>query len=112
MAELLHKLRECLTIPEAAAHLSTAFGESVTEADVLRLGLDDHLTLSINYVNPVWGWLGRASTDAGQRTREAVAARTADQGIVPLRRQNRRGQPVSVLGVSRTVPSHRCCRSR
>ena len=63
MAELLYKLREWLTIPEAAAHLTNALGESVTEADVLRLGLDDHLTLSINYVNPVWGWLGRASAD-------------------------------------------------
>ena len=63
MAELLYKLREWLTIPEAAAHLTNALGESVTEADVLRLGLDDKLTLSINYVNPVWGWLGRASAD-------------------------------------------------
>ena len=44
MAEL-YKLREWLTVPDAAAHLSAAFDEQqVTEADVDRLGLDGHLT--------------------------------------------------------------------
>lgn len=48
MAELLYRLKKWLTVPDAAAHLSIAFGEEVTEADVLRLGLDGHLTLSVN----------------------------------------------------------------
>ena len=44
---------------DAAAHLSIAFGERVTEADVLRLGLDGHLTLSVDFVNHGSGRLGK-----------------------------------------------------
>jgi hypothetical protein len=47
----LLNLREWLTVPKAARHLSILFGEEVTEADVLRLVLDGHLTLSVNFVN-------------------------------------------------------------
>ena len=47
----LWKLKEWLTVPEAARHLSIMFGEDVNEADVLRLALDGHLKLSINFVN-------------------------------------------------------------
>lgn len=38
-------------MPDAAKHLSIAFGEEVSEADVLRLALDGHLKLSVNFVN-------------------------------------------------------------
>lgn len=47
----LTKLRPWLTVPEAARYLALVFGEEVTEADVLRLGLDGHLTLSVRFVN-------------------------------------------------------------
>lgn len=47
----LFKLKEWLIMPDAAKHLSIAFGEEVTEADVLRLALDGHLKLSVNFVN-------------------------------------------------------------
>ena len=47
----LLNLKPWLTIPDAARRLSVSFGEDVTEADVLRLGLDGHLTLSVNFVN-------------------------------------------------------------
>ncbi|MBU0485089.1 MAG: hypothetical protein KKB30_11330 [Proteobacteria bacterium] len=47
----LFKLKEWLTIQETAKHLSIMFGEEVSEADVLRLGLDRHLKLSVNFVN-------------------------------------------------------------
>ncbi len=47
----LFKLKKWLTIPETAKHLSIMFGEEVQEADVLRLGLDRHLKLSVNFVN-------------------------------------------------------------
>lgn len=50
MSKLL-KLKEWLTVPDAARHLSIAFGEEVSEADVLRLALDGHLKLSVNFVN-------------------------------------------------------------
>jgi hypothetical protein len=48
----LLKLKEWLTVPDAARHLSILFGEEVSEADVLRLALDGHLTLSVDFVNP------------------------------------------------------------
>lgn len=47
----LFKLKEWLTVPDAARHLSIAFGEDVSEADVLRLALDGRLKLSVNFVN-------------------------------------------------------------
>ena len=47
----LYRLREWLTLPEAAKKLSLSFGEDVTEADVLRLTLDGHLRLSVYFVN-------------------------------------------------------------
>jgi hypothetical protein len=47
----LLKLKEWLTVAEAARHLSIMFDEEVSEPDVLRLGLDGHIALSINMVN-------------------------------------------------------------
>jgi hypothetical protein len=47
----LLNLKEWVTVPEAARHLSLLFGEDVSEADVLRLALDRKLKLSINLVN-------------------------------------------------------------
>ncbi len=47
----LFQLKEWLTVPEAARHLSIIFDEDVSEADVLRLSLDGHLKLSVNFVN-------------------------------------------------------------
>jgi hypothetical protein len=47
----LFNLKEWLTVADAARHLSIVFGEDVTEADVLRLGLDGRLRLSVYFVN-------------------------------------------------------------
>lgn len=47
----LFKLKEWLTVPEAARHLSILFDEDVSEADVLRLALDKHIKLSVYFVN-------------------------------------------------------------
>lgn len=47
----LFKLKKWLTLPESARYLALAFGEEVNESDVLRLALDGHLTLSVNFVN-------------------------------------------------------------
>lgn len=47
----LFKLKKWVTVPEAARHLAIVFGEEVVESDVLRLALDGHLTLSVNFVN-------------------------------------------------------------
>jgi hypothetical protein len=47
----LFKLREWLTLPDAARHLSIMFDEKVNETDILRLALDGHLKLSVYFVN-------------------------------------------------------------
>ena len=45
--DTLRKLREWLTLEEAASVLSTALSEDVDASDVLRLVLDERLKLSI-----------------------------------------------------------------
>ena len=47
----LFTLKKWLTLQETARHLAIVFGEDVCEADVLRLALDGHLVLSVNFVN-------------------------------------------------------------
>ena len=51
MSKLL-KLKEWLTVPDAARHLSILFDEEVGEADVLRLALDGYLRLSVRFMDP------------------------------------------------------------
>lgn len=58
MNKLLN-LKPWLSLPAAARHLSIMFGEDVSEADVLRLGLDGHLVLSVDFVNHAFGRPGR-----------------------------------------------------
>ena len=55
----LFKLKQWLTLPEAVRHLTGICGEEVTEADIFRLALDGHLTLSINIVNNTPARLGQ-----------------------------------------------------
>lgn len=47
----LFRLKEWLTVPETARHLSIIFSEEVKEVDVLRLCIDRHMKLSVNFVN-------------------------------------------------------------
>jgi hypothetical protein len=47
----LFNLKQWLTVPDAARHLSVLFGEDVSEADVLHLALNGCLTLSVEFVN-------------------------------------------------------------
>jgi hypothetical protein len=47
----LTTLRRWLTVPEAARYLALVFGDDVTEADILRFGLDGQLKLSVRFVN-------------------------------------------------------------
>jgi hypothetical protein len=50
----LFKLKQWLTLSDTAKHLSGICGEEVTEADILRLGLDKHLKLSVYFVNKTY----------------------------------------------------------
>jgi hypothetical protein len=56
----LFRLREWLTVKEAAQHLAAIFQEDVTEAELLRLALDGQLTLSVNFVNHARARVGPA----------------------------------------------------
>jgi len=47
----LFNLKKWLLLPEAAKYLSMLLNEEVSETDVLRLALDKHLTLSVDFVN-------------------------------------------------------------
>lgn len=51
--EKLFKLKQWLTLSEAANHLSIQFGEDVAIADVLRFGLDNKLKLSVIFLGQV-----------------------------------------------------------
>jgi len=51
LKQKLLNLKQWLTVADAARHLGILFGEDVSEADVLRLALDGHLTLSVYFVN-------------------------------------------------------------
>lgn len=55
----LFSLKEWLTLDDAAHHLSLIFDEEVVVADVLRLALDGHLTLSVWFVNKTQARKGR-----------------------------------------------------
>jgi hypothetical protein len=55
----LFNLKKWLTLPDTARHLTLLFGEDVTEADVLRLALDGHLRLSVNFVNSSFAMSGK-----------------------------------------------------
>ena len=55
----LFTLKKWLTLPETAKHLSIVFGEEICEADILRLAIDGHLKLSVNFVNHAKARSGR-----------------------------------------------------
>lgn len=54
----LFKLKKWLTLEDAINHISTILDEPVTEADIYRLALDNHLTLSVNLINGAYVHLG------------------------------------------------------
>lgn len=55
----LFKLKEWLTIPATARHLSHLLDDVVEEADILQMALDGHLRLSVNFPNRAKAKLGR-----------------------------------------------------
>lgn len=54
----LFNLKEWLSLEDAAKRLSIDFDEDVSVADVLRLGQDKHLRLSVHFVNYVYAKKG------------------------------------------------------
>jgi hypothetical protein len=87
----LFNLKKWLTIGDAARHLTLLFGEAVNEHDVLQLGLDGHLMLSLEFVNTQVArpcavratdqdWLSRSGTRSNSVS-EAVKAYYSDKVI-------------------------------
>jgi|GEM_PF-1331791 len=58
----LFKVKEWLTVDEAAKHLSTMLGEEVVVADIYRLALDSQITLSMNFPNKTYANPGEVVT--------------------------------------------------
>lgn len=90
----LFKLKEWLTLPDAAKHLSIAFGEEVSEADVLRLALDGHLKLSVNFVNKARAKCGEVISIEDAQYWELPADLVASLPNIP---EEAKGKPVMVL---------------
>ena len=63
----LWKLREWLTISEAAQYLSSAMKQEVSESDILRLGLDAQLKLSVSLPTGTKGWYHPEGVDVTRR---------------------------------------------
>lgn len=51
----LLKLKEWVSVADAAQHLTTVSGEEVTEADLLQLALTGDLTISVYFITEVMG---------------------------------------------------------
>lgn len=56
----LFNLKSWVTLDDAVRHLNPFFDEEIEVKDLLRLVLDGHLQLSINFVNHTYGALGQA----------------------------------------------------
>ncbi|MEJ2633368.1 MAG: hypothetical protein P8011_00460 [Acidihalobacter sp.] len=70
-----------LTLPKAAEYLSILFGEPVTEADVLRLGLDGRLRLSVQFVNHAYARCGVVATYAWNDLKARIEAGTYPEDL-------------------------------
>lgn len=88
----LFALKKWLTVPEAARHLTIIFGEEVSEADVYRLALDGHLTLSVNFVNHTTAIRGNVIPIEDAQYREVSALALA---LFPI--ENHQGERVEVM---------------
>lgn len=90
----LFKLKEWLTVPDAARHLSIAFGEEVSEAVVLRLALDERLKLSVNFVNHTRARRGKIVGYEDAEWRELPPEMTAN---IPNLPEEYKGKPIPCM---------------
>ena len=89
----LFKLKKWLTVPETAWHLSIVLDEEVGEADVLRLALDGHLKLSVNFVNHASATCGKVVPIENAKYREFTLEFVS---LLPISSEHK-GEPVMVL---------------
>jgi hypothetical protein len=74
----LFKLKKWLTLSEASRHLTGVCGEEVTEADILLLALEGHLTISVNFINHAYVKLRKVVYFDEEELKKSV-----EQGIFP-----------------------------
>ena len=80
----LLKLKKWLTLPEAAQHLALVLEERVTDSDVLRLALDGHLKMSVNFVNHAYAKRGEVVPLAEVDMAEGFLREGEEPYLVPL----------------------------
>ncbi len=89
----LFTLKKWLTLQQAARHLAIVFGEEVCEADVLRLALDGHLKLSVNFVNHALAIKGNVVA-IGEAEYEDFLFELAPEISIP---EEHKGKPIRVI---------------
>ncbi|VWC75522.1 hypothetical protein BCO18175_02332 [Burkholderia contaminans] len=77
----LFTLKEWLTVPEAARHLTRLFNEEVAESDILRLAIDGRLKLSVHFVNHTYANPGKVVGEDEIEWRELPSLAGKDQVI-------------------------------
>ena len=80
MKQLL-KLREWLTLDEAAESLGLLFGEDIGPAELVRLALDGQLTLSVRFVN--YAYARRGSLISAEEARQIEFDFLGQKIVVP-----------------------------
>ncbi|MBC7619867.1 MAG: hypothetical protein H7293_12940 [Candidatus Saccharibacteria bacterium] len=88
----LSDLKKWLTVPDAARHLTIVFGEDVSEADVLRLALDGHLKISVNFVNHATAIRGKVIP-----IDEATYRELSPWALSAITIPGHQGEPVNVM---------------
>lgn len=91
---ILRRLRDWLTLSEAAVELSKALGEQVTEAAVIRLGIDNHLALSLHLPAKVDAHCQRLSDE----DLDPIVVTRSIQGLCDI----------PILGRAKLELEHRC----
>ena len=79
--DTLRKLREWLTLEEAASELSTVLSEDVDASDVLRLALDGQLKLSIDLPAKTTARCRKLDDDAPDDAPDAPQTRRTIDGV-------------------------------
>ena len=77
-------LKKWLTLDDTAKHLSLIFDEDISRADVLRLGLDGHLTISVDFVNYAKGFMGKVIPISEAKYAPSIFSDTEQLGDVPV----------------------------
>jgi hypothetical protein len=98
----LSRIREWLTVDEAARYLALMFEEQVARADVLRAALDGHLKLSVRFVNHAYAKIASPPRTPeeleelhrhfNERMAELKSARESGAPVPPPRQRARPGE--------------------